>query len=178
MTLSEEKKALRLQIRAKKVSHTASELKEQSLRLQKMILEHPIYKNAHTIMLYNALPDEVGTALLLKKALKDKRVILPKVEGPDIVPVEIFPDTDFIKGSFSIIEPEGETYHGDYDLIIIPGMAFDKKGNRLGRGKGFYDRFLVLHPHTPLMGLCYDFQYIDEIPTEDHDQRMTEIIHG
>ena len=59
----------------------------------------------------------------------------------------------------------------------MPGMSFDKDGNRLGRGKGYYDRFLTLLPHTYLIGVCFDFQLSDEVPHTDYDIRMNEVIY-
>ena len=94
----------------------------------------------------------------------------------DIIPVELAQDTGFIIGDFNILEPQNEVYEGDYDLIIVPGVAFDKDGNRIGRGKGYYDRFLSKHLDIKRIGICFDFQLIERVPTEDNDIKMHEII--
>ena len=81
-------------------------------------------------------------------------------------------------GAYGIMEPEGPAFtaYDDIDLIIIPGVAFDVKHNRLGRGKGYYDRFLPLIPDTYKIGVCFPFQMTTSIPAEEHDIRMDEII--
>ena len=74
------------------------------------------------------------------------------------------------------MEPISEPFTGEIDLIIVPGMAFDNSGHRLGRGKGFYDRFLAQHPDVYTIGLCFDFQYFDKIPSESFDKKVDEVI--
>ena len=90
--------------------------------------------------------------------------------------VELKKDTDFAIGDFNILEPQNEEYTGDYDLIVVPGVAFDRNGNRIGRGKGYYDRFLCKHLDVKRIGICFDFQLVDEVPTEDNDIRMDEVV--
>ena len=107
---------------------------------------------------------------------QEKRIILPTVVGDDIIPVELSENTGFAVGDFNILEPQNEPYQGDYDLIVVPGVAFDKNGNRLGRGRGYYDRFLCQHQAVTKIGICFDFQLVDEIPTEPTDIKMDEII--
>lgn len=87
--------------------------------------------------------------------------------------------SDLKEGAFGIMEPCGEVF-ADYqaiDLAIIPGMAFDRQGNRLGRGKGYYDRFLpLLLPYIYIIGVCFPFQLLDDIPTEEHDIKMDTVL--
>ena len=136
------KKELRTQIKALKKLHTKEQLMEQSERIMAKLEQHPDFIKAEKVMLYNALPDEVQTLDFLEKWHLRKKIILPTVVGDDIVPVEYAKETTFAVGDFNILEPQNEPYNGDFDLIIVPGVAFDNKGNRLGRGKGYYDRFL------------------------------------
>ena len=85
---------------------------------------------------------------------------------------------DLQQGAYGIMEPCGEVFT-DYDSIdvaIIPGMAFDKQGHRLGRGKGYYDRFLSKIPKVYKIGLCFSWQLVDEVPCDEHDIIMDEII--
>ena len=96
--------------------------------------------------------------------------------GDDIIPVAYGKDTDFAVGDFNILEPQNEPYHGDFDLIIVPGVAFDRKGNRIGRGRGYYDRFLCQHLEVKRIGICFYFQLVEEVPTEPLDIRMDEVI--
>lgn len=84
-------------------------------------------------------------------------------------------EKDLVEGAFNIMEPQGPLFtdYGKIDVVVVPGMAFDKKGNRLGRGKGYYDRFLSqLPPYIYKIGVCFDFQKFDNIPAEETDVRM------
>ncbi len=171
-----EKKELRAHIKALKKQHTKEQLLEQSERILAQLEQHPDFVKAETVMLYNALPDEVQTLAFLEKWHLRKKIILPTVVGDDIIPVEYARETTFAVGDFNILEPQNEPYTGGFDLIIVPGVAFDRQGNRLGRGKGYYDRFLSQHLEVKRIGLCFDFQLVDDIPAEPFDIRMDEVI--
>ncbi|MBP5649552.1 MAG: 5-formyltetrahydrofolate cyclo-ligase [Bacteroidales bacterium] len=108
----------------------------------------------------------------IEKWRQHKRIILPTVVGDDIIPVELTPDTDFAVGDFNILEPQNVAYTGGYDLIIVPGVAFDRQGNRMGRGRGYYDRFLCQHRDVKKIGICFDFQLVDSVPVEENDIPM------
>ena len=171
-----EKKELRAHIKALKKQHTKEQLLEQSLVILNKLEQHPDFIRAQRVMLYNALPDEVQTQAFLEKWHLCKTIILPTVVGDDIIPVEYGKDTTFAVGDFNILEPQNEPYTGDFDLMVVPGVAFDRQGNRIGRGKGYYDRFLCQHLEVPRIGICFDFQLVDEVPTEPLDIRMDEVI--
>ena len=171
-----DKKELRAQIKALKKQHTKEQLQEQSEQILAKLEQHPDFVNAEKVMLYNALPDEVQTLNFLQKWHLRKKIILPTVVGDDIVPVEYAKETTFAVGDFNILEPQNEPYSGDFDLIVVPGVAFDRKGNRLGRGKGYYDRFLSQHLDVKRIGICFDFQMVDEVPAEPFDIRMDVVI--
>lgn len=127
-------------------------------------------------MLYASLPDEVQTLDFIEEWKNRKNLILPTVVGDDIIPVELTADCPMVEGSFHILEPQSNQYAGPLDLIVVPGMAFDRQGHRLGRGKGYYDRFLIKYPEVKTIGICFDFQLLDEVPAEPHDQLIDEII--
>ena len=171
-----EKKELRAHIKALKKQHTKEQLLEQSLVILNKLEQHSDFIRAQRVMLYNALPDEVQTQAFLEKWHLCKTIILPTVVGDDIIPVEYGKDTTFAVGDFNILEPQNEPYTGDFDLMVVPGVAFDRQGNRIGRGKGYYDRFLCQHLEVPRIGICFDFQLVDEVPTEPLDIRMDEVI--
>lgn len=171
-----EKKELRAQIKALKKQHTKEQLLEQSEQILAKLERHPDFIKAERVMLYSALPDEVQTQAFLEKWHLKKIIILPTVVGDDIVPVAFGKDTAFSVGDFNIMEPQNEPYTGDFDLIIVPGVAFDRKGNRIGRGRGYYDRFLSQHLEVKRIGICFDFQLVDEVPTEPFDILMDEVI--
>ena len=171
-----DKKTLRAEIKVLKKQHTKEQLLEQSEKILAQLEQHPDFVKAERVMLYNALPDEVQTQAFLEKWHLKKQIILPTVVGDDIIPVAYEKDTDFAVGDFNILEPQNEPYKGDFDLIVVPGVAFDRKDNRLGRGRGYYDRFLCQHLSVKRIGICFDFQLVDEIPTEPFDIRMDEVI--
>ena len=171
-----EKKELRAHIKNLKKQHSKESLLEQSKIILNTLENNEHFIDAKTVMLYSSLPDEVNTHDFLEKWRNEKRIILPTVVGDDIIPVELSKETEFAIGDFNIMEPQNKEYTGDYDLIVVPGVAFDKNGNRIGRGKGYYDRFLCKHLDIYRIGICFDFQLVDEVPTEDNDIKMNDII--
>lgn len=170
------KKELRQEIRSRKKAHTAEELQRQSERILQQLAANKHFQAAQKVMLYASLPDEVQTLSFLETWRHQKTVILPTVVGDDIIPVELAENVEFAEGDFHIPEPQNHPYSGDFDLIVVPGMAFDKAGHRLGRGKGYYDRFLSQHPQVYTIGLCFDFQLLPEVPSEPHDCLINEVI--
>ena len=171
-----DKKELRANIRLLKKQHTKEQLLEQSEIILSKLEQHPDFQKAHIVMIYSALPDEVQTQAFLEKWRHKKQIILPTVVGDDIIPVELVENTGFAVGDFNILEPQNEPYNGDYDLIVVPGVVFDRHGNRIGRGRGYYDRFLCKHLNVKRIGICFDFQLVDEVPTEPNDIKMDEVI--
>ena len=170
------KKELRKEIRAAKKLHTPEELLLQSELILKQLAQHSRFLGAERVMLYASLPDEVQTLSFLETWRHQKTVILPTVVGDDIIPVELAENVTFAEGDFHIPEPQNHPYTGDFDLIVVPGMAFDRAGHRLGRGRGYYDRFLARHPQVYTIGLCFDFQLLPEVPAEPHDRIINEVI--
>ncbi|MCH5213808.1 MAG: 5-formyltetrahydrofolate cyclo-ligase [Muribaculaceae bacterium] len=134
------------------------------------------FQLAEKILLYHSLPDELDTRSFLRKWKDRKRFFLPRVNG---VNLELLPydESRLEIGSFHIEEPKGDELHPveEMELIIVPGVAFDKKGRRLGRGKGFYDRLLADSKATKI-GIAYEFQLMDELPSEEHDIPMDFVI--
>lgn len=171
-----DKKTLRKEIRQLKKSRTPEQLAAQSEVIMKKLECHPVFQQAHRVMLYASLPDEVQTLAFLEAWKARKQIILPTVVGDDIIPVELTADSQMVEGDFHILEPENHPYSGPLDLIVVPGMAFDKAGHRLGRGRGYYDRFLIKYPDTRTIGICFDFQFLESIPTEPHDRVVDEVL--
>ena len=128
------------------------------------------------ILMYHALPDELETRNFLSKWKDRKRFFLPRVNG---VNLEILPydESRLELGAFHIEEPTGTNTvdPSELELIVVPAVAFDRKGNRLGRGKGFYDRLLAT-TKAAKVGVGYEFQLFDEIPAEEHDVPMDMVI--
>lgn len=131
---------------------------------------------ADRILMYHSLPDELHTHSFLGKWGKRKRFFLPRVNG---VNLEILPydESRLELGSFHIEEPTGsETVDpSEIELVVVPAVAYDRRGNRLGRGKGFYDRFLKSTKATKV-GVGYEFQLVEDLPVEPHDVAMDIVI--
>lgn len=112
--------------------------------------------------------------LILFLLEQGQRVFCPRVEGQALLAVE-FGD-DFTLSDIGIREPVGEAYTGEIDVIIFPLLAVDKKGNRLGYGGGFYDRFASKHPNAKRIALAYDFQIVENVPHEAWDEQVQAIV--
>lgn len=171
-----EKQEWRKYIKQLKKQYDKTWLENTSMQIMHLLENHPYFVQSRNVMLYYALPDEVQTAAFINKWRYQKRIILPTVAGDNIIPVELTGNTSFAEGDFHIMEPQNHPYEGDFDLIVVPGVAFDKQGNRLGRGRGYYDRFLCMHPHVKRIGICYPFQMIPQVPVETNDISMDDII--
>lgn len=172
------KSELRKIIREKKRQFTQQQLDELSFIVIEKIKNHPAFKTAKRVLLYHSLPDEVCTHQLLCET-EGKTILLPKViDNENMVICEYNKNTSLNKGAFNIMEPYGTPYtnYSEIDLAIIPGMAFDNNGNRLGRGKGYYDRLLEKMTSIYKIGICFPFQMVDNVPTECTDIKMNEII--
>ncbi|MGM9759860.1 MAG: 5-formyltetrahydrofolate cyclo-ligase [Parabacteroides sp.] len=151
---------------------------ELSGRLLGRLEQHPLFQTAHTVALYHALPDEVQTASFIHQWYRQKRLILPLVQGEELLLLQYEGPDSVEKGAFGIWEPKADcraVAPTEIDLLIVPGVAFDRKGNRLGRGRGFYDRLLT-RISAPKIGICFNFQLLDAIPTEPFDQQMDWIL--
>lgn len=139
---------------------------------------HPAFKAATTILIYHSLPDEVSTHAFIEKWQKTKRLLLPVVVGNDLE-IRLYSGLDNLAtGSYGISEPTGCRYseYKNIELVIVPGVAFDLNGNRLGRGKGYYDRLLPQLSHSYKIGICFPYQIVKEVPAEPFDIRMDEIL--
>lgn len=123
------------------------------------------------------MKDEVHTHAFIEKWSKHKEIVLPVVTG-ETLELRSYSGVNGLKaGIYNIQEPVGNPFH-DYsviDLVVVPGVAFDAEGHRLGRGKGYYDRLLPLI-NAVKIGICFPFQLVDHIPTEAFDIQMDEII--
>lgn len=170
------KKQLRKQIAQEKRRHDHTELTISSSALLKQLEQHPQFVAAHTVLLYYSLPDEVQTHAFIEKWYQQKRILLPAVQGEELE-LRLYAGRQSLHmGAFHIEEPTGDgfTDFDEIELSIIPGVSFDVRGNRLGRGKGYYDRLLPsLSSYN--IGICYHFQLSNEIPTEPFDRPMNEV---
>ena len=161
--INEQKQTLTDEIRiteAKKIFHRVTNLQN--------------WIEAKNILIYHSLHDELSTEPFLK-SITDKTFFLPRVNG-NCLDIVSYNENLLKKGTYNIIEPIGESISpSKLDLIIVPGVAFDKNKNRLGRGKGFYDK-LLSEVTCCKIGICYDFQLLEYLPCEDHDIKMNLIV--
>ena len=174
------KRELRTLMRQKKGQFTQQQLCELSLPIVDRI--RPLLADANTIVAYYSLPDEVDTHRFIDELLADgKTVYLPKVISDEGMVLCRYTGAESMKeGAFGIMEPVGAQIPADeaIDVVLVPGMAFDGDGNRLGRGKGYYDRFLksLSRPRPQLIGVCFDFQKVDVVPTEPTDVKVDVVV--
>ena len=167
-----DKKALRASIRQRKRAMTEAQIEEKSRRLGELLAASDLYRNAKTIYGYLPYNQEVRTVPMLARALADgKRVAVPKVYGEEMKFIYLTDLTLVAKGYAGIPEPiADEPVAEEPDaLVLMPGLAFDPEGHRIGYGGGFYDRFLAREPAHPTLALCYDFQMLPKLETEEFD---------
>ena len=140
----------------------------------------PEFRAARTVAVFAALPDEPATDEVLARWASTRRVVLPRVEGDAMRFYACRPDA-LVFGAFGILEPQGERPcpAGEIDLVVCPGVAFTADGRRLGRGRGYYDRYLGEPAFRGFrVGVCYAHQLVDDLPVEPHDVRMDRVITG
>ncbi len=166
------KQELRRMIREKKRAMTEAEIVAKSEQLGKLFAESELYKNAKTIYGYMPYNQEVRTVAMLEQALKDgKRVAVPKCYGDEMRFIFMDDLSKVEKGYANIPEPIADEPIADDEtaLVLMPGLAFDPQGHRIGYGGGFYDKFLAKEPKHPTLALCYDFQMLEHLETEEFD---------
>lgn len=174
------------QIRSKILRKLKTQKEEDRNRKSKLIkdklLRNKVFKKAKVVMFYIAFGGEVNTKEMIREAIKLGKLICVPIfrKDKEIMQPAVFEDQAKLKkGPYGVLEPVTETFvkPEDLDLIVVPGIAFDKGGNRLGRGKGCYDRFLgSLSDNTPSIGLAFDFQVLPLIPATSFDVSVKKII--
>jgi len=166
------KQELRSTVRAKKRAMTEEDILSRSRRLGELFTASQAYRDARTIYGYLPYNQEVRTVPMLEQALKDgKRVAVPKVYGEEMKFIYLTDLSQVEKGYSNIPEPIADDPVADDEtaLVLMPGLAFDPQGHRIGYGGGFYDKFLSREPGHPTLALCYDFQVFPALETEAFD---------
>ena len=164
MTSKEDMRKMLRQRGATGTSAEASSIIDQLIR-------HPRVMLSHTLLIYYSMLDELvseGKTVLLPRVISDTEMEVRRYTGKE----------DLRKGAFGIMEPTG-TLFTDYeriDVAIVPGVAFDRDGHRLGRGKGYYDRFLSKVPLVYKIGVCFPSRLMDKVPADEYDILMDEIV--
>lgn len=171
-----EKSEIRRNIRRLRMMLSDVEKEQAAAEVFSRLENTAAFMMADNILIYHSLPDELQTISFLRKWSDKKHFYLPRVNGVnlDLLP---YVESELRRGAYDIEEPSGSDTADvdDIDLMIIPAVAFDRKGNRLGRGKGFYDRLLATTNATKI-GVGYEFQLFDELPSEKHDVPMNIVI--
>ena len=175
MSIAEEKKNIRKLINKEKQLLDVTFKQEASEKIFNKLLQLKEWNNAKKVMAYYSLPDELQTSDYID-IMSDKEIYLPKIISDNIY-ITKYEKGKIQTGKFNVIEPSTNDFISSekLDIIIIPGIAFDFNKNRLGRGKGYYDRFLSSTSAVKI-GICYDFQLLKSIPTDPHDIKMDIII--
>lgn len=174
-----EKKALRQSIRQQRrtLMPTEADAIAASRTLVEKLEAHPRFREAESVALYWSLPDEPHTHELLERVFRQKRVYLPVVRGDDMHLCRFCGRSEMRLGDFNILEPNGERLEDvrSLPLIVVPGVAFDDDLYRLGRGRGYYDRFLS-RTDAFRLGICFPFQRVTSVPRDAWDLPMNDII--
>lgn len=174
-----DKKELRSLIRQQKRAMTEEQIVTASRRLGEMFRAHPLYQNAKTIYGYLPYNQEVRTVPMLEQALQDgKRVAVPKVVGDEMIFIYLDDLTRVELGYCNIPEPIDDSPEAQDPtaLVLMPGLAFDAQGHRIGYGGGFYDKFLSKEPTHPTLALCYGFQMMEHLETEEFDMPVDVVL--
>lgn len=180
--LAANKKALRASIKQKRRALSIEYRQQASRKMQAELTRLPCYQAAEYIMLYMAMQDEVQLDELIAMVLKDgKKAVIPLVTGAGLMEaVELSDMADLVPDKYGIKTVSEEKRRliapDKIDLIIVPGVAFDKAGHRLGMGGGFYDRFMLRAARAVRAALAYDCQLLVSVPAEVHDLTVDYII--
>jgi 5-formyltetrahydrofolate cyclo-ligase len=179
-SITEQKKELRNRVWKLKAGYSFQQKIEKSKQIFAQIEKLPVFVGAKTVMCYWSMPDEVATSEFILKYWNEKKFVLPVVKK-DELELRYFEGVDRLKPgkSFNILEPTGEALvsFSDLELIIVPGVAFDKNMNRLGHGKAYYDK-LLSKVKVHKIGVCFDFQFFDNVPVDMHDVKMDQVIYA
>ena len=175
----ETKDEWRRRVRQEAKKHTQDERLAGSESVWRQVESLPEFQRAQVAAVYWSLPDEVFSLDFIEKWCGEKTLLLPVMqEGYALELCEYRPGGVMNKAEFGICEPEGRGVPPEQvDLIVVPGMAFDRKNQRLGRGKGYYDR-LLCRMNAVKIGVCFGFQVFDGIPADEHDVRMDRVVYG
>lgn len=176
--INQQKKEIRKYIKQLKKEYTLEDKKAKSKIIFEQVEQWDEFQKSKTLMAYWSMDDEVYTHDFVLKWFQTKTIILPSVKG-DELELRVFKGMDDMTegAAFGIKEPK-ELYKKELDqidLVIVPGVAFDKKNNRLGRGKAYYDK-LLSKTSALKVGVCFDFQMLDSVPADQYDIKMDRII--
>jgi len=177
MELEAHKKTIREQLLLKRRQLTAAEINQQSLQCFNQLRQVLDKLSYDSIMLYHPIQNEINPLMMIEYFWQaGKRIYLPVVRDPVLLPSEFNPTSELRPGSFQIKEPHPQllTDPGKIDVVIVPCVGCDRQHQRIGYGKGYYDRFLT--PDHLAIGICYPFQIVDQLPVAEHDKPLQKIV--
>lgn len=174
------KKEIRKTILAKRKALSTEVLETNSKVISEKVMAHPKYQAADTVFAYIDAKGEVQTKALIEDAWnKGKTVVVPKVHGDIMKFYKIASYDDLEAGDFGIQEPKAECDEvtvSEKSIVIMPGVAFDRKGNRIGYGKGYYDKYFSQYPEVYKIAIAFSMQTVDEIPADEFDIKANCVI--
>ncbi len=176
------KEIARLRNLAKRNSLSRQQIEKKSKQIEERLLALPEFEKAKIVMAYYGVRNEVETKGIIQKALQAGKIVALPVtdfEKKTVVPILINSLEQLQKTQFGLVEPTSKkpVETTELDLIIVPGVAFDKSGCRIGRGKGFYDELLrKTSTEITLVGLCFEENLEERLPSESHDVKMDLIV--
>lgn len=172
-----EKGRMRELLSQKRRMLTVEMVRESSDQVIALIEQLPAFQAAQTVLIYYPTRNEIDVLSLIKKHKRTKTFLFPVVKGRSMDACPYEGNEKMHRGKYNIPEPTTAPYAGKIDLTIVPGLAFDAKGNRLGRGGGYYDRFIsATKSQSLLVGVGYDFQMVDSVPTNLFDKHMNYVV--
>jgi 5-formyltetrahydrofolate cyclo-ligase len=177
------KDIVRKKMLSRRNNHLKSHIFKKSAQIKNRLFKMQEFIQARTILFYISIKNEVFTHDMIRESITlGKRIIVPIADKKNnrLILSEL-QNWDHLKpGSYKILEPTNEHIRevsiNTIDVIIIPGIAFDKFGNRIGHGMGYYDRLLSNSKNAIHIGLAFEFQLLDKFPVDDHDMRVDTII--
>lgn len=174
------KRSIRADLLARRKHLAAETCLSYSLQIQQSLIRSVEFQSASAIALYSPVLNEVFTEELFRTACSTGKLIAyPRVRGADLEFVRVADASELVPGAFGVLEPQGEQvlFPASLDMVVVPGVGFDRRGFRMGYGKGFYDRGLHCSRRPGcLVGLCFELQLLEQLPVESHDVRMDMII--
>jgi 5-formyltetrahydrofolate cyclo-ligase len=173
----EQKQALRREVRLRLSNLAAAEMEAKSEAIWRQVEQLEEFRQAATVLLFASLPTEVQAQRFMQRWGEQKHLLLPIVHGDALL---VGAAADLKKSAlFGILEPvRALAEMPPLDVAIVPGLAFDRSGNRLGRGKGYYDRFLKTVTNPYKIGVCFGCQLFEQIPHDEQDVKMDKVVVG
>jgi 5-formyltetrahydrofolate cyclo-ligase len=169
------KREIRDKFKEKRLFLSSEDVRDTSDKIIAKLAEVDRVWKAKSIMFYYPINKEVDLIPLMKNFLKNKKVLLPRIIENELVPFVVEDFEKVVLGKYNVLEPDTYKFEEEIDVVIVPGVAFNKKGWRIGMGKGYYDKYLK-DKKCVKIGVCFDFQITDKVYEEEHDIKMDLIV--